>query len=271
MLAAIAAIRKLRCVAALDLFYNPRSAWLLFVSGIPIRVGGSRRWRRRLYTDVVTVPDSVRSAVGHHLHALSLFDASTAERLPRVHLTEAERERGSVLLAEHVPRAARGRPLVAMHPGGTWPAKRWRIKSFARLSSIITERLGAGVMVVAGPGEEEIARSVQDRAGDGVFTLPLQPIRTLASVFASCSAVVANDGGVLHLAVALGRPTVGIFGPTEPDIWFPYEGKGPFALATRNEHCAPCHLHECDDMCCLDRLEVDTVFEKLQTVMANGE
>ena len=125
---------------------------------------------------------------------------------------------------------------------------------------MIRQRTGMELLLVTGPDEEGIVRDVASRAGKEIHILPLQPIRSLAAVLHSCDAVVSNDGGVMHLAVALERPTVGIFGPTEPDIWFPYESMGPYSVVTAGEECAPCHLHRCDDMRCLEGLEPERVY-----------
>jgi ADP-heptose:LPS heptosyltransferase len=125
--------------------------------------------------------------------------------------------------------------------------------------------------VVTGSGEEGIAERVRTEAGGAVRVLPLQPLRTIAAVVASCDAVVANDGGIMHLAVAIERPTVAVFGPTEPDIWFPYEGKGPFALASRRMDCAPCHKHRCESVECLAGIEPEEVLGRVQEVLAWNE
>jgi lipopolysaccharide heptosyltransferase II len=259
-------IRRLRFTAAADLFYNPRSAFLLFVSGIPIRAGGSRRWRRHLYTVTFTVPGGIRSAVEHHVAALRVFDVPHSVGLPRIFLDEEELSSGAALLAERTGGRAGG--VVAIHPGGTWQSKRWEPGSWARLAQMLKRRFDTRILIVAGPGEEHIAQAVRERAGDDVFLLPLMPIRSLATVLGNCDAVVSNDGGILHVAVSVGSPTVGIFGPTEPDIWFPYEGTGPFALAARNEDCAPCHRHECETLECLRKLEPEAVLEKVESVLA---
>jgi heptosyltransferase-3 len=258
-------IRKRRYTAALDLFYNPRSAWLLYLARIPVRVGGSRRWRRRLYTHTFTVPGHVRSAVSHHLHPLRILGVREKWSLPRVYIDEGERETGRSYL-DGV--AGRSEGVVAVHCGGTWQAKRWSPGSFAALADMIGDRMGKMPLLVTGPGEEEIVSGVMEQSRNDLKALPVMPIRSLASVLHHCDAVVANDGGVMHLSVALGCPTVGVFGPTEPDIWFPYMDKGPFALATVNEECAPCHKHECADPKCLDRLDPDFVFEKLEDVLS---
>ncbi len=266
-LGTVARVRKRRYTAALDLFYNPRSAWLLYLARIPVRVGGARRWRRRLYTHTFNVPGTVRSAVLHHLYPLRILEVRERRSLPRVYLDEGEWRAGGSLLEA---RAGRAEGIVAFHCGGTWQAKRWSPEKFSVLAEMIRDRTGRRTMLITGPGEEGFVQAVLERSGakDHLAVLPAMPIRSLASVLLHCDAIVANDGGVMHLSVALGRPTVGVFGPTEPDIWFPYEGDGPFAVATLDAECAPCHKHECPDTKCLDRLEPEFVFQKLEDVLS---
>lgn len=264
----IAKIRSLRYTACIDLFYNPRSALLLFLSGIPIRAGGSKRLRGRLYTHRFAITPETRSAVAHHVAAMGIFDVGGRDALPRVYLTGDEIDSGRELLDRTVGRREDGRPIVAIHPGGTWPSKRWPCGSFARLALLAREGMGAHVVAVAGPGEEGIAERVRTEAGGAVRVFPLQPLRKIAAVLASCDAVVANDGGIMHLAVAVGRPTVAVFGPTEPDIWFPYEGKGPFAVVSRRMDCAPCHKHQCASVDCLESIEPEEVLGRLQDMIA---
>ena len=258
------AIRSRRFTATVDLFYNPRSAWLLFISQIPIRLGGTRKWRRHLYTDTFRVPSNVRSAADHHLHALKDFDVHGTVQPPRIYLLDDEIKEGRELITRIT---GRDNGVVALHPGGTWPSKRWAPGAFAGLAGLIRKRTGMELLLVAGPGEEEIVRDVASRAGEGMHILPLQPIRRLAAVLRSCDAVVANDGGVMHLSVALQRPTVGVFGPTEPEVWFPYESMGPYSVVMSMEECAPCHLHQCNDMRCLEGLKPEKVYKAFERVL----
>ena len=258
-------LRKLRFAAAIDLFYNPRSANILRLSGIPVRIGGGRKWRRRLYTHIIEPDRKIRSAISHHLAALGPLGCDAHERRPRVYLTEGELAAGRDLV-RNIFDIDMPERIVAIHAGGTWPAKRWPVSSFAELARIIDKRYGAKTLMVTGPGEESISRQVSsDSEGRAVFMKPA-PLRTAASAVAACGALVSNDGGVMHMGVALGVPTVGIFGPTEPDIWFPYSGMGPFELITRNEDCMPCHLHECGDMKCLENISPAEVADGLAKV-----
>jgi lipopolysaccharide heptosyltransferase II len=265
--AEIAEIRRRRYVACIDLFHNPRSALMLFLAGIPIRAGGARGIRRRLYTHRYTVPEGTRSAVLHHVEAMRILGADGCDGLPRVYLAPEEVDVGRGILVRAVGGGAPEGRIIAMHPGGTWQAKRWPAGSFAKLAILARERLGARVVVVTGPGEEGIASRVAAEARGAARVLPLRPLREIASILAASDAVVANDGGIMHLAVAAGRPTVAVFGPTEPDIWFPYEGKGPFALVSRRMDCAPCHRHECESVACLEGIEPGEVLDRLREVL----
>lgn len=258
-------LRRMRFAAAVDMFYNPRSANLLYLAGIPVRVGGTRRWRRRLYTHRFEAGRKGISAVEHHLSAVSALGCETDRRMPRIHVSDEEMSAGTGrirgLFDGRVPSRT-----VAFHPGGTWPSKRWRAERFSELARLAAGETGASVLLVTGPGEERLTGRIEAETPASVRRLPLVGLRELAGVLSSCDAAVSNDGGVLHMAVALGRPTVGVFGPTEPDIWFPYEGRGPYRVITRNETCAPCHLHRCDDMRCLDNISAAEVLEGLRDV-----
>jgi ADP-heptose:LPS heptosyltransferase len=67
--------------------------------------------------------------------------------------------------------------------------------------------------------------------------------------------------------VAVNTPTVGIFGSSEPDIWFPYEEFGPFVPAYVSIECRPCHSHVCNHISCLQDLTGETVERKLLDVI----
>ncbi len=265
MLSTIRKIRKLRFAVAVDLFYNPRSAGILKLSGIPVRIGGGRKWRRRLYTDIFEPDRSIRSAIGHHLAALEILGCAASERRPRVYLNGDELASGRSAVVSAFGGGAQART-VAFHAGGTWPSKRWPASSFAALARAVMERFDSRSLLVTGPGEEPLSKQVVSESAGSAAALPMMPIRKAAAAIAACDALVSNDGGVMHTGGALGVPTVGIFGPTEPDIWFPYSGMGPYEVITTNEECAPCHLHECGDMKCLEKISVDEVAEGLGRV-----
>jgi heptosyltransferase-1 len=111
-------------------------------------------------------------------------------------------------------------PVVLLNPGAGWGAKRWPAERYAAVASALTEG-GFRVLVNAGPGEEPLAASIRDQSAEAATPLTC----TLAQLIAlTCrvALVIAGDTGPLHLACAIGRPVVGIYGPTDPTRNGPY-------------------------------------------------
>jgi ADP-heptose:LPS heptosyltransferase len=71
-------------------------------------------------------------------------------------------------------------------------------------------------------------------------------LRELAAVISLCRAFVSNDAGPMHIAAAVGTPTIGIFGPGEEDIWFPYPAASGHRALRKDVPCHPCHLDFCN-------------------------
>ncbi|MBN2071312.1 MAG: glycosyltransferase family 9 protein [Candidatus Krumholzibacteriota bacterium] len=258
----VSLLRKMRFIAAIDLFYNPASANLLFLSGIPVRIGGRRRFREKLYTSAVDVPPGVKSAVDHHLYFLKAVDIEISGAIPKVYLDDNEREKGRAVV-DAIRGKSRCERIVAIVPGGKWPVKRWAPEYFAALADLVREKAGAHCVVITGPGEEKIVGRLVGEAKGDIETLSPRAVRDVALIIESCDAVVANDGGIMHLAVALGRPTVALFGPTDPAIWFPYEEMGPFRVLTAGRECSPCDRHTCGDMGCMEDIGPSDVADEL--------
>jgi heptosyltransferase II len=135
-----------------------------------------------------------------------------------------------------------GRPVVALAPGAVGPAKRWPSTAYAALARRLLAD-GLAVWVLGGPSEKSLAAEIvaDSRARD----LTGHDLRDAVLALASASVAVSNDSGLMHVAAALGTPTVAIFGPTSPWLWGPLN---PLAatVETRSElACRPCHRPVC--------------------------
>jgi heptosyltransferase-1 len=106
------------------------------------------------------------------------------------------------------------KPLVLVHPGAGWGAKRWPADRYGRVAAGLASR-GYSVVVNRAPGEEALAANVAQSSGGAA-----QDIRTdmaeLIAMTRRCALVIGGDTGPAHLACALGKPVVGIYGPTDP-------------------------------------------------------
>lgn len=263
-------LRAGRFDAVVDLFSNPRTALLTLASGARVRIGKDVRGRGAVYTHRITDDMKPKTAIEFHYQYIRPLTAETAGSRTEIFLRKDERTRAGERLAA----LAAGRPVVGLHPGATWPAKMWPWENFAELGMRLKKELGVLPLMTQGPGEAELAGRIAARSSGEITALPAMPLRELAAVVSHMKVYVANDSGPMHIAPALGTKTIGIFGPGEEDIWFPYVGPdypaGMHRALRKDVPCHPCHLDFCNRpgaqfMECMKTLTVDDVFEAIRS------
>ena len=115
-----------------------------------------------------------------------------------------------------------GKPFVILNPGAGWGAKRWPTERYSEVARNFADK-GYGVVINFGPGEEMLASEVNRASGDVALALS-GSLDELIALTRRTSLVIAGDTGPLHLASALGKPVVGIYGPTDPARNGPFGG-----------------------------------------------
>jgi heptosyltransferase II len=136
-----------------------------------------------------------------------------------------------------------GRPIVALAPGAVGPAKRWPATAYADLARRLATR-DMTVVVIGGPGEKALAAEIAAGEPD-IRDLTGPDLRNAILALAAATAAVSNDSGLLHVAAALGTPSVGIFGPTSPWHWAPLNPLAAVIETTTTLACRPCHRPVC--------------------------
>jgi ADP-heptose:LPS heptosyltransferase len=266
-------VRRRKFDLVVDLFGNPRSALISRASGANVRVGPARPGRGRLYTIQVRDDGRPKTAIAFHNQYITAAGIQPTAASTEIFLDEREKREARIFLqwfgAEGVKSAREGKPIIGMHPGGSWPAKRWFPERFADLADLIAARLGAQVVLTVGPDDIETASIVARKATSSLHVLDVLPLRQLAAVIAQCRVFISNDAGPMHIAAALGIPTIGLFGPGEENVWFPYSGHGHKALR-HDVPCHPCHLDFCNRegsgyMECMQLLSAKEVFAEVAT------
>jgi heptosyltransferase-2 len=134
------------------------------------------------------------------------------------------------------------RPVVALAPGAVGWSKRWSSSGYAALARRLTAD-GFAVWVVGGPQEKPLAAEIVRDGGARDLTGP--DLRDAILALAAATAAVSNDSGLLHVAAALGTPTVGIFGPTSPWHWAPLNPLAAVVETKSELPCRPCHKPVC--------------------------
>lgn len=112
------------------------------------------------------------------------------------------------------------RTIILLNPGAGWGAKRWPVDRYAAVAASLASQ-GFRIVVNAGPGEENLAQEICARSGE-VAEPVASTLAQLIALTRRAALVIAGDTGPLHLACALGRPVVGIYGPTDPSRNGPY-------------------------------------------------
>lgn len=133
--------------------------------------------------------------------------------------------------------------LIALNAGGTWPTKRWTVNGFAQLADVLNRKYGR-VIFVGSAGDlslvEEIVNLMETKPviATGKTSLP-----ELAALLARCNLVISNDSGPVHVAAAVGTPTITIFGPSDDIKYRPLGEK--HKIVTSSVDCRPCGKHQC--------------------------
>ncbi len=255
-----------------DLFCNPRSALLSYATQAPVRVGGDLPGRGKLYTVRITDDGVPKSAVEFHYQSLRAVGIEPKYFAPEIFLTEDEKKESRRYLEWQGIDFSK--PLVALHPGGTWPAKLWPAERFADLADNLIAKKHAQIVLTKGARDGEATGKVESAVVGRVLSLPVLPLRQLAAILSLCTAYVANDSGPMHIAAAVGTPTIGLFGPGEENIWFPYTpafpgGSSKHIALRKDVPCHPCHLNVCNRtgneyMECMKLLSVNEVFNAVR-------
>ncbi len=265
-------LRRLQFDAVLDLFCNPRTAQMALISGAKVRVGFDMRGRSWAYT-VLAPPSSTLPASGRRpvteayldqVRVLGLKPASPYKTALAVTDEETAHVRKLFERAGIKP----GQKVAALSPGASWPAKRWPLERFIELGFWL-QREGIRPLYLFGPQEAGMVGEFESHMDKDWLLINQPNIRGLMAFIQAADALVANDSGPMHVGPAVGTPTIGIFGPGEPEIWFPYGD--PHQAAYAEIGCSHCGLDYCNFMACMDHLETREILGKVLNMLGKKE
>jgi heptosyltransferase II len=169
-------------------------------------------------------------------------------------------------------RHARGfgeNPAVALAPGSVGASKRWSY--YAEAARLLAGR-GLDVWVVGGPAERALAAEIVATGGPRVHDLTGTDLRNGIVAMAAANVAISNDSGLMHIAAALGTPTMGIFGPTSPYHWAPLNGLAATVQTKTVVPCQPCHRPICtmNDHRCMRDIPASDVATIAERVLADA-
>lgn len=256
-------LRKYNFDLAIDMRTGTRGAILSFLSGADHRIGfyaeDGRLWRNRLFTHLALLQYTPGQYVAQYYSSLlHTLDIET-QMLPLLEVSPENRHKAASLFRnEKVPM---DRPIIALHPFSLWKYKEWGMDKFIQLINRIGSEYTLPVIITGSPDERGLVATLKKMCGEHVYNLAGKTsIAMFGAVLSLCGLFIGVDSAGMHIAGAVGTPTVSIFGPSSPASWAP---RGKFhAIVYKNLPCVPCRQKGCQNSeisQCLEELTVDDV------------
>lgn len=261
----------------IDLSSNSSAGFLMWFIGIKNRAGINYRNRSPFLNSPLCVNGfEGRHVVEYYLSFLKDFGITANSQKP----LEITINPNNLLFAESWFKSnnlTAQDKIVCIVPGGgaSWGKesdfKRWGAPKYAKLADKIIEKFNAKVILMGDENEKELCAQV----GTLMRQRPIMAggettIGQFAALLNKCNLAVVNDGGPLHVAVAVGLKTISIFGPVDEVVYGPYPLMG-HAVVRKGLTCQPCYrnfrMSTCRHISCLNNIEVDEVFEKVSSFL----
>jgi ADP-heptose:LPS heptosyltransferase len=208
-------IRRAGFDCVVDLTRNDRSAWLTFLSGAP----------QRIVSDRLKIKSKIRARLYNEFVDCAMKQMHTADYY--LDLPSAAQQRATSIIADHIQH----QPFAVFHPGSARVEKFWEPERWAKIIEFAANELALFPVLSGGGNEVERAHlaAVRQQLHRPVLDLSGQlDLLTLAALLEHARLLVTVDSAPMHLASAMGRPQVILFGPTNPFHWRPQ--KSPAAI-----------------------------------------
>jgi lipopolysaccharide heptosyltransferase III len=249
---AVRAIRHGDFSLCINLHGGPTGTLLARTSGARLKVGFDYYRSRDVYD--VLVPDT-RGILGRpaihtteHQAAIFFYLGMPRRELPRARLFITPQHRAWWKAKRESLGIAGGREYAIVHPTALYSTKQWSAEHFARLGAFLERDAGLLPIYSCGPGESKVLDAVQRAAESSLVRLEGASLGQFAAAIAGARILIGNDSGPAHMAAALARPVVVIFGSSSSVIWGPWppDPLGTRARIVQNAYpCNPCPGDRC--------------------------
>jgi lipopolysaccharide heptosyltransferase I len=244
-------LRRARYDVALDLQGLLKSAVLARLSGASRVIGFPadllrERAARFFYTE--TAGDATPHVIDKNLSILK----AVGIRMPEIEFPLEDRNPAIAIEARRCLGIPDGAPFAVINPAAAWPNKRWPPVYFAEVARGLAKRHGLRSLVLWGPGEEQLARTVVAAAEGAAAVSPRTGLADLVSLSKAAALMISGDTGPMQIAAASGTPLIGIFGPTDPQRNGPWDEDD--VVVSRYRACTCHYQRECriSGWCLLD-------------------
>lgn len=248
-----------------------RNAFLPFLARVPIRVGSTLNGRDMFLTAVcqnrtdlhevekyLNVVKTLVNDIPSHTKSIEKTEFEETTHLEYWHTDEDRQTIQDILRKEGVTDNDR---LLAVNLGTTWRTKQWSVKNFDDVISQMPERIPNIKIVLIGSSNEQVLVNNLTFSDSAINLVGKTDLLQLGALLELCDVSLTCDSGPMHIAAAVGTPTVALFGPTSPERHQPY-GK-EHTILEKPVDCRPCYNRTCHrqdtEYLCMHEITVDEV------------
>ena len=268
-------VRKSHFDTVVDFLGNPRTAYLSLFSGARRKIGYDLTGRRILYNTIIKNESDPRYAALQKIRALFPLGVESADPRLDFFIPPQADVFADAFFKEN--QMNHNRLIVSVSPTSRRHFNRWSLERYAQLSDWLISKFEAQVILVWGPNERSAVEEVSARMKKKpVISQKTEDLFELGTVLRKCDLHLGNDNGTKHIAVAMGKPTITIYGPHDPVSWtYPDSSRHRFLKAKVD--CPDCERtkHECTSLSCLDKITVEevqaTFLKLLKSLLQNRE
>ena len=259
------AIRKEKFDLVLTSCDTPsRVALMLFLSGIPTRVGFTNAKSNWFYNHRVSYSRSCHQAE-LNLQSLKCLGQSTELVKPELRINDSDRKVVDSLLKEK--NIGPADLLISIHPGSKRLSRRWSLERFGELANHLIDRYNAKIVCIGSNQEKDLSGSLRSLIKKKNYFIDMvgqTTVKQLACLIQQCAVLICHSTGPFHLAVLLGVPTVSLWGASSQIVWGPLWDKEKHQLIHAGLDCLECEKVECpkNTLECMKLITVDMVLKE---------
>ncbi len=259
-------IRMQKYDLVIDLFGNPRTAFITFMSGASYRFGFKFRLRDYAYNIKVKGRGGEVHNVEFNLDALRALDIPIVSKKLFLPVNIVHREFAEEFIKSN---NLDSKKIIGISKTGGWESKRYKPDDYIELINRLNEIYDVNFILIWGnQKEKENCEYIKSKITKGnAYLIPDSPVRYLGAIISKCDMIIGNDSGPLHIAVAVGVPTLGIYGPTNPNLQGPYGDKN-LSVGNDKLDCLYCNLLECPiGNICMTELSKEKIIDKVKDLI----
>jgi ADP-heptose:LPS heptosyltransferase len=251
-LSAALALRRKGFAVCVNLHGGPTSRFLAKASGARIRVGfahfRSSQQYHILVPDARLILNQPTLHTAEHQACAFFYLGLPRTEIPRTRIFVHDRNKDWWEQRRAILGLAPRQEYVMVHPTALYRTKQWAAEKFAQLAADLEQEMGLKPVFSCGPGEAAVLDAVQAASSSAICRLENRGLGQLAAAFSGARLFIGNDSGPAHIAAALARPAVVIFGSSSSAIWGPWprQPSNPPAQVVQNFYeCNPCPGDRC--------------------------